>query len=73
MPASVANSYRRRLLDEGVIVPAGHGMIEFADTGVRERAQAHHAELETRRAGFSEQRLSPYDNRCSENQGRGFF
>lgn len=52
MSASVANSYRRRLLDEGVIVPAGHGMIEFADTGVRERAQAHHAELETRRRSF---------------------
>lgn len=27
----------------------GSRMIEFADTGVMERAQAHHAELETRR------------------------
>lgn len=42
---SVANTYRQRLINEGAIIAAGHGIIAFTDTRIRELAQAHQAEL----------------------------
>ena len=49
MSASVANTYRRRLLDEGAIIQPRRGLIEFADDSIREQALKHRAEEISRR------------------------
>jgi len=45
MSPSAVSVYRARLIGEGAISPAGHGLVEFASLALSAQAQAHRAEM----------------------------
>ena len=51
--AQYGNQYRQRLIDAGIIVSAGFGMVDFAIAGLREYIREHAASLKVQ-AGASE-------------------
>ena len=52
---AIANTYRKRLINEGVIMAAGHGVVAFIDDRIRELAKEHRAELMARRITSQDQ------------------
>ena len=63
---SVTNTYRQRLINEGAIRAAGHGLVAFADARIRELAKAHQAELTAWRVASQNQAASSDENDATQ-------
>lgn len=65
---SITNTYRQRLINEGAIRAAGHGVVAFTDARIRELAEAHQAELAAWRVASQSQADRSDENNATQQE-----